>query len=541
MKNKFNIVVIAVVLVVLASVGTVNVMIVRTAQAMDDSTTGPGEVDKSTSPSLPHTLFYLSESQSSFGLDANLRPTSEVPLTFSASQVFPAQVSIFYPTMGQSQSGSCWMGLRIDSNNNVYPINGNGFYKILPNGTLVNGVNDQNLFASGSFSFWGELDESGGKLYTAAGSDVRSAPFSVGSTFYPLISGLNGGQAITLGQGPLTGSLFATESANQVSRVTLSPLGLSVFASGASFFKSPEAIASAPDGTLYVANLGFNPSNLTKITAAGIPSIFQTGTVAQVNRAVAVDNNGNIYWSHANGINKYDASGNLLGTFIGPPDKSAYGNPMGAAFDSSGNLYIVDNFDCKKIYKYTIALFTVAKDFRFTNVNFTATPVELGTLLPQNGSKFNVTYVTKPKDGTVSSTNPGQLYGVITINGSGADMVNVTDTFGTQFDINPDKLGGGVEIIRVNETTGLATVITNTAQVTSASVDNAGNMVNVTIDLDTPLVADEKLMVYIKFQTALKGMLPDTTDFMNEADIVINGGALQTATATINFVTTKSV
>lgn len=179
--------------------------------------------------------------------------------------------------------------------------------------------------------------------------------------------------------------------------------------------------------------------------------------------------------------------------------------------------------------------FTVSKDFRYTNVNFSATPANLGALLPQNGSKFNVTYVTKPKDGTVSSTNPGQLYGVITINGTGAQNVTVNDTFGSQFDVNPGKLGGGVEVLRVNTTTGVASVLTNTAQVTSATVDNAGNTVNLTINLTTPLAFDEKLMIYIKFQTAEKGTVPTiSNDFVNKADVLVNGGP-RTASATINF------
>jgi hypothetical protein len=302
------------------------------------------------SPSLPRTLLYKSES------DENIEATSEAIQTPNISQVLPAQVSIFYPTMGQSEFGLCWQGLRIDSNDNVYPIGSGQIYKILPDGTLVNGVDDQDFFASNGASDWAELDESGGNFYTAAGSDVRVAPFAEGSTFSVLISGLSGGQAITLGQSALAGSLFATESANQVSRITLSPLRLSVFANGSPFFSFPEAIASAPDGTLYVVNIGFNPTQLTKITPAGAPSTFAIGTVPQVNRAVIVDNAGNVYWSHANGINKYDASGDLLGTLPGPPDKPVYGNPMGAAFDSKGNLYIVDNFDCKKIYKYTLAI-----------------------------------------------------------------------------------------------------------------------------------------------------------------------------------------
>lgn len=296
-------------------------------------------------PPPPETLIYAES-------EADLPAISEAQGT--ASQMLSAQVSIFYPTMGQSTFGSCWMGLVIDSNDNVYPINSAGVYRILPDGTLVNGVADSDFFAIGGSSFWGALDESGGKLYTAAGSNVLSAPFLKGSTFSVLTSGLNFGEAVALGQGPLDGSLFATEAAgSRVSRVTLSPLGVSVFASGASFFNGGEAIASAPDGTLYVVNVGGDPAQLTKITPAGVPSIFLTGTNPQTNRAVVVDDAGSVYWSHSDGIDKYDASGVLLGTLPGPPDSPAYGNPLGAAVDSNGNLYILENFGCKKIYKYT--------------------------------------------------------------------------------------------------------------------------------------------------------------------------------------------
>ncbi len=183
--------------------------------------------------------------------------------------------------------------------------------------------------------------------------------------------------------------------------------------------------------------------------------------------------------------------------------------------------------------------FTVMKDFRFTNVNSTATPAQLGTLLPQNGSKYNVSYVTT-KSGTVLSTNPGQLYGVITINGIGVSNVTVNDTFGavsgpTQFMVNPAKLGGGVEVLRVNTTIGNAVDITDTTQITSATVDNAAGTVNLTINLTTPLASDENLMIYVKFITALKGKLLNTNDFVNTAVIITNLGT-ETATATINFV-----
>jgi hypothetical protein len=187
----------------------------------------------------------------------------------------------------------------------------------------------------------------------------------------------------------------------------------------------------------------------------------------------------------------------------------------------------------------------VQKDFRYTNVNFTPIdtngtedisddillPAVLGDLLPDadgNGF-FDVSYVLK-KNGDVASTNPGQLYGVITVNNTTADNFIITDTFGTQFDVHPAKLCGGVDVIRVNAT-GYATDLSGTDQVVSATIDNDANTVDLEIALDEPLATDEELMIYIKFQTALKHLSPDTNTFVNE--VTVNGEA---ANATVEFV-----
>lgn len=37
----------------------------------------------------------------------------------------------------------------------------------------------------------------------------------------------------------------------------------------------------------------------------------------------------------------------------GPQDRPGFENPMGAAFDGRDNLYVVQDFGCKRIYKYT--------------------------------------------------------------------------------------------------------------------------------------------------------------------------------------------
>lgn len=187
----------------------------------------------------------------------------------------------------------------------------------------------------------------------------------------------------------------------------------------------------------------------------------------------------------------------------------------------------------------------IQKDFRYTNVNFTPfdtngtedisddilLPAVLGDLLPDadgNGF-FDVSYVLK-KNGMVASTNPGQLYGVITVNNTTATTFTVTDIFGTQFNINPAKLCGGVDVLRI-DADGYATELSGTDQVVSATVDNDANTVTLEIALDEPLAADEELMIYCKFRTALKGLLPDTNTFVNE--VTVNG---ETANATVEFV-----
>ena len=196
--------------------------------------------------------------------------------------------------------------------------------------------------------------------------------------------------------------------------------------------------------------------------------------------------------------------------------------------------------------------YTIEKDFRFTAVDFTPyncgpdgicgtdddfqEPADLGMTLPDvdGDGKSEVKYVLNKK-GEVTSTNPGQLYAVIPITGIGIDTVVLDDALGTQFDVNPGKLGGGVEVLKIGAD-GLAEVLTDTPQVTFASVDNDAGAVSLAIDLDMPLEMDEELMIYIKYQTALKFEMPDITDFTNTADVTINEGTDMSAVAVVEFV-----
>ena len=152
-----------------------------------------------------------------------------------------------------------------------------------------------------------------------------------------------------------------------------------------------------------------------------------------------------------------------------------------------------------------------------------------------DNGKYNVSYVLRKKDYTVASTNPGQLCGVINITGAGVTNISINDTFGSQFDVNPGKRGGGVEVIRLNSTTCNAVVLTDTANVSSAEVNNDINRVKLIINLTEPLKPNEHLMIYVKFRTALKHKMPDYSDFINQAKVYVDNGGLLAAQATIEF------
>ncbi len=156
----------------------------------------------------------------------------------------------------------------------------------------------------------------------------------------------------------------------------------------------------------------------------------------------------------------------------------------------------------------------VDKDLRFTSVNFTPTdpdtgellPAELGGLLPATHDDEFGAVVKVHKNGNVQNTNPGQLYGVVSVsNAAGLESFWFHDEFDDQFDVNPAQLGGGVEVIVVDGD-GFATVLTDILKYDLAvdwTVDNETNMVWLDVPvaeaLGRPLDGDETLMIYVKF------------------------------------------
>jgi len=77
--------------------------------------------------------------------------------------------------------------------------------------------------------------------------------------------------------------------------------------------------------------------------------VFAKATDTTARRMLAVDSEGTFFSSSANGIDRFRPDGTRLSPLPGPNDQPAFENPMGAAFDLQDNLYVVENFGCKKI------------------------------------------------------------------------------------------------------------------------------------------------------------------------------------------------
>ncbi|MGH9910293.1 MAG: hypothetical protein ACRD32_06595 [Nitrososphaerales archaeon] len=183
--------------------------------------------------------------------------------------------------------------------------------------------------------------------------------------------------------------------------------------------------------------------------------------------------------------------------------------------------------------------FDVTKDFRFTNVSFTTVPAYLGQTLPQDSEdRYLVDAVlgTKTKD-VVKSTNPGQMFEVITVTNTGsvdADSLHLTNKIPINWLLNPavaqpgaidvlfqcstctapvtvqvitsfatldypDKgtLGGGTPVDPCDGTQGTVTV--NIASITAAAGE--------------PFGPGDKIFIFKKLIYGLKNLTVDTTGY----------------------------
>ncbi len=147
--------------------------------------------------------------------------------------------------------------------------------------------------------------------------------------------------------------------------ITMAGSGVYGFADGtgtAAKFSSPAGVAVDSSGTVYVADSGDN--RIRKITAAGVVTTLAgsgvagfadgTGTSAQFNRpyGVAVDSSGTLYVAdeYNNRIRKITSAGvvttlagsGTAGYADGTGTSAQFYYPYGAAVDSSGNVYVSD-------------------------------------------------------------------------------------------------------------------------------------------------------------------------------------------------------
>jgi streptogramin lyase len=173
------------------------------------------------------------------------------------------------------------------------------------------------------------------------------------------------------------GNVFVADLANRKIR-KITPAGVvSTLAGSGAFgfedgtgtvanFKAPMGVATDSSGNVYVADMENN--NIRKITPTGVVStlagkngIDGTGTAASfyTPSGVTTDNSGNVYVADRNNfrIRKIIPTGEVTtfagsgipGSEDGTGPAASFSSPAGVATDTSGNVYVADNYKIRKI------------------------------------------------------------------------------------------------------------------------------------------------------------------------------------------------
>jgi len=186
-----------------------------------------------------------------------------------------------------------------------------------------------------------------GNMYVANSSGNTITEFSANGTYIGVFaSGLNSPAGLAFDQ---YGNLYVANNGNGTVDVITPSKSLSLFASG---LGGPDGLAFGPNGDLYVAN--GSGDTIEQVTPAKVVTTYASadGGYDNINdpMGLAFDSAGNLYIANFN-LNDVEkiTPGLVQSVFLSngsnyndPTNSEGPWNPVGLAFDSSGDLYVAN-------------------------------------------------------------------------------------------------------------------------------------------------------------------------------------------------------
>lgn len=226
-------------------------------------------------------------------------------------------------------TGTGVRGISHDSDGNAYTMGRDTgtVYKITPTGALIIIKEMGAGFYVGPF-----FDQATGDIYISdcLGAILRLNPLTGAvSTLATVGTSCAGGFT-----SDAAGNIYVSDFLAAGSVVKITPSGsVSTYATGLSL---PDGIDFGPDGELYVGNRGTNQV-MVVAPGGGVASVFASGGLS-LPLDVLADDSGNVFAANfGNGTLSKISPGGTVST-IG----TGFANPLGLAFDITGNLIIAD-------------------------------------------------------------------------------------------------------------------------------------------------------------------------------------------------------
>lgn len=155
----------------------------------------------------------------------------------------------------------------------------------------------------------------------------------------------------------------------------------------------------------------------------------------------------------------------------------------------AGESSVNNNFGIMKLHvPPTPPVLDVKGEFRDTNMNSEKCPAKLGGLL----NKINVAI----SEGKIKSVSPGAFFHVLWISSPGLMNIDITITYGYQFNIEDGK-DGKIRVYLLNTTTMCINELNNEF---TYNIDNTLNKAIVNITLPNPLQPGITILIYSKFK-----------------------------------------